>query len=138
MKSYALLFLSLAVAVGCTEKEPVATREAAAPPPAEIESDAFVRHMHLHAKQLSQLNAHLANGDLEAAGTPGYWLSRHEGKNVFPDNLMPHLETMRLAARDVEQADTLEAARFAAKQIAASCRGCHTAAGVDVSSLELD
>ena len=90
---------------------------------------ALFRHMHLHAAQLERLNAALEAGDLEAAGTPAYWLSRHEMLADMPDSWRPHVVNLRLAARTVEDAPDLATAKAAAARIEESCRGCHEAAG---------
>ncbi len=152
MKLHALLFVGLALGFsGCAEKEkaappqvdePATSMESGAPPPAaagesyEV-SDAVVRHMHLHAEQLDRLNRALAAGDLEAAHTPAYWLSRHEGMSVFPAEWEPNLQKMRAAARAVETAPDLETARVAAAQLANACQGCHTDAGFEVEIVEV-
>jgi hypothetical protein len=104
----------------------------------EVGNDAFVKHMHLHASQLENLNAALAAGDLDAASTPAYWLSLHERVSGAPDYWQPYVEMMRVAATAVTDASDVEAARAAAEGIAKGCRGCHTAAGVDVPSLVSD
>ena len=90
---------------------------------------AFVRHMHLHAAQLERLYAALDAGDLEAAGAPAYWLSRHETMPSLPDSWRPYVVNMRLAAKTVEDATDLDTARAAADRLADNCRDCHEAAG---------
>ena len=134
---------------GCAEKEPAAPEEAveeqaveaeeaaakveAATPPAQPEAwrDAvFIEHMHEHAEYLDDLNFALDDGDLEMAMTPAYWLSRHESVEGLPEELQPFLVSMREAARAVEEAEDLDAARAAAAQVGKQCQACHTAAGV--------
>lgn len=89
----------------------------------------LVRHMHMHAAQLERLNAALDAGDLVAAGTPAYWLSRHEALPNMPETWRPHIAKMRMAAEAVEAAGDIETARAAAARIEDGCRGCHEAAG---------
>ena len=155
MKIHALLIVGFALGVtGCVEKEQAAPAQgddtemaaelAAADLPAaaktKMGSEAFIRHMHVHASHLDSLNAALAAGDLEVAKTPAHWLLRHEGVTGHPDDLQPHIENMRDAARAVAEAPDIAAARAAAQRITEGCRGCHAAAGVDIdlSSLKLD
>lgn len=92
---------------------------------------AFVDHMHVHAARMDELMFALADGDLVAAGTPAYWLSRHPADDRIPADWMTHLESMREAAREVEIATDLDTARAAAERITIHCQGCHAAAGVD-------
>ena len=151
MKLHMLLVLGLTAGiVGCAEKEQTApeqsgameedvsavTEEAAVEPevtPAEVEDwrdSAFMDHMHAHAEHLDDLNFALDDGDLEAAMTPAYWLSRHKTVSGLPEELQPYLVNMREAARAVEEAGDLDAARAAAQQIAKECQACHAAVGV--------
>lgn len=155
MEIQALLIVGFALGVtGCVEKEqatPVqgndiesATELAGAGLPAAAKtnmgSEAFIRHMHLHASHLAGLNAALAAGDLEAAQTPAHWLLLHEGVTGHPEELQPHIENMRDAARAVAEAPDIAVARAAAQRILEGCGDCHAAAGVDIdlSSLKLD
>lgn len=148
MKSRALFALA---AVSClaacnkqspTEKVPAEGAAVEAPagestaveksPPAATEfGQAFVDHMHVHAARMDEMMFALADGDLVAAGTPAYWLSRHPADDRIPDDWLTHLESMREAAREVDIATDLETARAAAEQITIHCQGCHAAAGVD-------
>ena len=151
MKLHMLLVLGLTAGiVGCAEKEQTApeqsgameedvsavTEEAAVEPeaaPAEVDdwrNSTFMDHMHAHAEHLDDLNFALDDGDLEAAMTPAYWLSRHKTVNGLPEDLQPYLVNMREAARAVEEAEDLDAARAAAQQIARECQACHAAVGV--------
>ena len=98
--------------------------------PAEEIDEAFIAHMHKHAEQLDDLMFALADGDLEAAGTPAYWLSQHETVEGIPEQWRNYVTSMRNAAYEVEMANNLETARAAAEEISAQCQGCHTAAGV--------
>jgi len=155
MKIHALLMVGFALGVaGCVEKEQVAPAQdddteiaaesAAADLPAaekaEMGSETFIRHMHLHASHLEGINAALMAGDLDAAQTPAHWLLRHEGVTGHPDGWRSHIDNMRDAARAVTEAPDIAAARAAAERIAEGCRGCHAAAGVDIdlSGLKLD
>jgi len=127
---------------GCAEKEqampePAETTPTAAPeagaPLAETESsrdDAFLGHMHLHAKKLDDLNFALADGDLEAAKLSARWLSRHDSVEDVQSDWMPHLYGMRAEADAVANAPDLATASAAAERITAKCQGCHTAAEV--------
>ena len=92
----------------------------------------FLDHMHMHAEQLDTLNFALADGDLEAAMTPAYWLAGHKTVRGLPEELTPYLDGMRQAARAVEAAEDLETARAAAQEIGVHCVACHTTAGVAV------
>lgn len=143
MKLYILVIVGIALnAMGCAEKEQAAPEEAseaqvAAPaveaPAAEKQgwqTDTFLQHMHVHAEQLDNLNFALADDDLESAKTPAYWLSRHEAVSGVQPEWQPYLQGMREAARVVEEATDLEAARTAAKRINEQCQGCHKASGV--------
>jgi cytochrome c556 len=93
---------------------------------------AFIAHMHRHAEQLDDLMFALADGDLEGAGTPAYWLSQHETVEGVPEQWQNYVTSMRNAAYEVETANDLETARAAAEEISAQCQGCHAAAGVSV------
>lgn len=144
-----LLIAGIAVgAVGCAEKEqaapdpgkemeeaaPAVTEmvepEAVAPQAEDWRTTALLDHMHAHAEQLDDLNFALADGDLERAMTPAYWLSRHKTMTGLPSELQPFVDGMREAALAVEEADDLETARAGAEKIAVQCQGCHTAVGV--------
>lgn len=142
MKLNALLGLGFAfILIACAEKEPAAPEQAAhdeaqttEAPAAETKAPAdtaFLTHMHKHAEQLDVLNFALEDGDLEAARTPAYWLSRHEKVEGVDAELQNFLYSMRIAAEAVEVAPDLETARAAAEEISEQCQGCHTAAGVD-------
>jgi hypothetical protein len=146
MKLHALLMVGLALCVaGCAEKkaptpEPAVEPQAAAPAePAPTESPAeeggardaeFIKHMHAHAEQLDNLNFALADGDLPGALTAAYWLSGHQEVSGIREEWRPYLDGMREAAKDIEEAKDLDAARAAAERINEQCQGCHAAAGV--------
>jgi hypothetical protein len=148
MKLYVFVFVGIALsATGCAEKEQ------ATPPPADeaptmaptvetpaveapvaVESGSqnatFLEHMHRHAERIDDLNLALADGDLESAKTPAYWLSRHEAVSGIQAEWQPYVTGMREAARAVEAAPDLATARAAAERITAQCQGCHEAAGI--------
>jgi len=151
MKLHFLLVIGLAAGiVGCAEKEqaapgqesemepatsavteaPAAEPEASAAQTKDWQTSVFMDHMHVHAEQLDDLNFALADGDLEAAMMPAYWLSRHKTVGGLPSELQQFLIIMREQARAVEEADDLVAAGAAAQQISAQCQGCHAAVGV--------
>ena len=151
MKLHFLLVIGLAAGiVGCAEKEqaapgqesemepatsavteaPAAEPEASAAQTKDWQTSGFMDHMHVHAEQLDDLNFALADGDLEAAMMPAYWLSRHKTVGGLPSELQQFLIIMRGQARAVEEADDLVAAGAAAQQISAQCQGCHAAVGV--------
>lgn len=147
------LMVGLAVCVtGCGTQEKAAPRqdadaevvsesavgEAVAHEATEMGREMFIRHMHLHAIHLADLNGALASGDLEAAKTPAHWLLRHEEVTDFPDALQPHIDNMRNAARAVAEAADISAARSAAQDITESCSGCHVTAGVNVDLSKLN
>lgn len=100
-------------------------------PEAAVFDRAFVDHMHKHADRMDELVFALADGDLVAAAIPAYWLARHPADDRIPEDWLPHLVSMREAAREVEIATDLETASAAAEQITIHCQGCHAAAGVD-------
>lgn len=161
MKFYSLLIIGLVFGLaGCAEKEQAsspqgadvataaesATAEStvAESPDAEtpmVEQDemgtaAFVSHMHHHATQLERLNAALEAGSLAAAQRPAYWLSGHDETIQVPDEWKVYVNGMRSAATAVSEAPDLAAARAAAKRIEDNCRSCHTAAGIDLVTLQ--
>ena len=143
MKIRTLWLIGLAFLItGCAEKEQatstaedVAAKAAEEMPkvdPAEMGTDAFVAHMHVHAEQLDKINAALSFGNLEAAQTPAYWLSRHEGVSGPLYDWEAYLDEMRAGARDVADAPDLASARAAAERIVEGCQGCHAATNVEV------
>lgn len=105
-------------------------REPAASPQETWRNEAFIEHMHEHAEYVDRLNFALADGDLDAALTPAYWLSGHDPVAGLPAEWQQYVEGMREAARAVERAPDLDAARAAAEEITVHCQGCHKAAGV--------
>lgn len=141
MKLQTLLIATVTLSIaGCAEKEQAVPDEVDEAPAAvapatenkEWQNKAFIDHMHAHAEQLDDLNFALADGDLEGAMTPAYWLSRHETVSDVPSELLPFLYRMREAARAVEEATDLATAQIAAEQINEQCQGCHIAAEVTV------
>lgn len=154
MKLYLLLIAGIAFSVmGCAEKEQavpedanetqlstpaaeaMAEDESAEAPAAEKkswESDSFLEHMHTHAEQLDRINFALDDGDLEAAMTPAFWLSRHEAVSGIPAEWQPFLAGMREAASAVENAPDIATAQAAAGRITQQCQACHAASGVAV------
>ena len=150
MRLHLLLVIGLVAGiVGCTENEqaapgqgsemepatpavtevPAVEPEASAAQSKDWRDSAFMDHMHVHAEQLDDLNFALADGDLEAAGMPAYWLSRHKTVGGLPSELQPFVTRMREAARVVEEADDLVVASAGAQDISAQCQGCHAAVG---------
>jgi mono/diheme cytochrome c family protein len=152
MKLHTLLVLGITFAIaGCAEKEPATPEEVIEEPAAEVaeavpaaeaeaalaqaedwRNSAFMEHMHAHADFLDDLNYALDDGDLEMAMPPAYWLSRHDTVSGLPEELQPYLVNLREAARAVEAAEDVDAARAAAQKIAKQCQACHAAAGVSV------
>ena len=143
MKIRTLLLIGLTVVItGCAEKEQAAPMQddaavssAESMPvvePANMGTDAFIEHMHVHAEQLGKINAALSFGSLEAAQTPAYWLSRHEGVTGPLYDWETYLNQMRTAAGEIADASDLATARAAAGRIAVGCQGCHAAAGIEV------
>ncbi len=157
MKLHVLLLMGITASiVGCAEKEQAAPQpesemeaaepavteapaveEAAADEPdttyaqvAEWRNADLLDHMHAHAEHLDDLNFALDDGNLERAMTSAYWLSRHDAVEGLPAELQPIVGRMREAARAVEAAEDLEAARAAAQKIGAECQACHAAADV--------
>lgn len=151
MKLQLLLVVGIAVGlVACAKKEeaaPAAMEKPESTPPvtevpvaeeeamAQIDdwrNDAFIDHMHAHAEQLDDLNFALADGDLDAAMTPAYWLSQHKTVDDLPSEFQPFVYRMRDAAAAVEAAGDLETARAAAEKINEQCQACHVATGIDI------
>jgi soluble cytochrome b562 len=143
MKLRTLWLVGFAVMVtGCAEKEqPVAKTEDVAAAAAEampevdaaaMGTEAFVKHMHVHAEQLDKITAALSFGNLEAAQTPAYWLSRHDGVTGPLYDWESYLDQMRGAAAEIADASDLATARAAAGRIVEGCQGCHAATGVEV------
>ena len=133
MKIHVLLIIGLVLGVaGCQNKEQTAP---AAEPIATAEPtyyfDGIVKHMHAHADRLDQVNLALADNDLDTAKLPARWLWRHETMRDVPAEWQPFLSGMREAARDIEAATDLEAARAASKRINQQCQACHAAAGIN-------
>ena len=143
MKLQTLLVFGFALAMtACTDKDQAVTEtvdKAPAPAPAaevlpatteDWRNDEFLAHMHRHADYLDDLNIALADGDIVAAMTPAYWLSRHDSVEGVPLEWQPYLDGMRAASLDVEKSKDLESARAASERITAQCQGCHTEAGI--------
>ncbi len=147
MNTKALWLASIAlVLAACGKQEPVEPEQpddTAAPAAAVAEEPAsaptfdaaFTEHMHKHADQLDDLMFALADGDLVAAMTPAYWLSRHDSVEGIPEEWQQHVTGMREAALKVESTHDLETARAAAEEISMHCQACHAAAGVDQAGL---
>ena len=145
MKYQKLLIALFALSIaGCAKEEQAAVEEAdeaQAPPPAveaspvenmEWRNEAFMDHMHSHAEKLDAINFALADGNLEGAMTPAYWLSQHDALDGIPDDLQSYVTGIRAAASSVEEANDLETARAEAQRITEECQGCHDATGIEV------
>lgn len=138
MKIHTLWITAIALCMAaCSKQEPVEPQppgnDQAAAPAEEAKAkfdESFVSHMHDHAAKLDDLMFALADGDLEAASTPAYWLSQHENVDGVPDEWRAYITGMRNAAYEVETATDLETARVAAEEISVQCQACHAAAGV--------
>lgn len=143
MNLHKILVVGFVLSVaGCAEKQQVTSEpvdEAPKPTPEAVapttgneswRNSSFLEHMHLHAEKLDDLNFALADGDLEAAKTPAFWLSRHDTVGDIQSDWLPYLYGMRMEAEIVETAPDLPTARAAAERINAQCQGCHTDAGV--------
>jgi len=124
---------------GCAEKEQVSSEPSDEAPATEAVANAgsetwqnasFLRHMHRHASKLDDLNYALADGDLEAAMTPAFWLSRHDTYTDVQSDWLPYLYKMRTEAEAVETATDLATARAAAARINEQCQACHIAVGI--------
>ena len=136
MKLHMLLIIGFAVGIaGCAKEEqpvPEAADEALPVEDQDWKNDAFMQHMHLHAEKLDELNFALSDGDLNAAMTPAYWMSRHDEVSDVPAEMQSFLISMREAARDVEEAADIESAQLGAERINEQCQGCHAAAGIAI------
>jgi len=141
MKLQTLLAFGFTLSMtACGEKDQAATEvvDKAPAPAAEVSpatteewrNDDFLAHMHRHADYLDDLNIALADGDIVAAMTPAYWLSRHDSVEDVPAEWQPYLDGMRAASLDVEKSKDLESARAASERITAQCQGCHAEAGI--------
>ena len=142
------LFALAFVLSACSGDEPPAAGDTEAPTGSEAEAaspnlerdtglivdEAFLHHMHAHAEMLDEINYALADGNLELAITPAYWLARHHEFEGMPDEWRPYAKGMREAAAAVESAPDLETARAAAERITEQCVACHTAAGMNVEN----
>jgi hypothetical protein len=144
MKLHMLLVVGFVLGVtGCAEKEqvisepvdeaPMTASEAVAPAAVfeSLRNDEFLKHMHLHAEKLDDLNFALADGDLEAAMTPAHWLSTHDTDSDVESEWLPYLYGMRTEAEAVETAPDLATARAAAARINIQCQACHAAVGIN-------
>lgn len=143
MKRHIVFLAGLGLIVtACAEKDraqPEPAQEAAAPatdaaapsqPDKSWQNAGFLKHMHRHADKLDELNFALADGDLEAAKVPAYWLAKHETYDDIQSEWLPYLYAMRTEAEAVEAAPDLDTATAAAQRITVQCQGCHDAAGV--------
>lgn len=141
MKLQLLLIALISLGIGACAKEQVPEQESSPEPTQQTEqaaapmvkadvSEALIRHMHAHADKMDEINFALADGDLEAAMTPAYWLSRHESVEGVPAEWQPFLTGMREGAKAVEESADLDTARAAAEGITAQCQGCHMVAGI--------
>jgi cytochrome c556 len=143
MNIHTLLIIAIALCLAaCSKQEPAEPQapgtEQAAVPAEDVQEtkaesvDPFIKHMHEHAAKLDDLMFALADGDLDGAATPAYWLSQHDTVEGVPEELRDYLTGMRNAAYDVEHADDLETALAAAHELSAQCQACHAAAGVEI------
>lgn len=143
MKRHIIFLFGLGLIVtACAEKERAESEPAAkaaapateAAQPSEPDESwrnaGFLKHMHRHAEKLDELNFALAEGDLEAARMPAYWLAKHETYRDIQSEWLPYLYAMRTEAEAVETATDLETASAAALRITVQCQGCHASAGV--------
>ncbi len=144
MRVHALLLTAFALCLAACSKQPPAepeqpaTEQAAAVEEVAAQQpefdQAFIDHMHAHAEQLDELMFALADGDLEAAATPAFWLSRHDTVDGIPEEWQQYVTGMREAAAAVEAAGDLDTAKAAAERISERCQACHAAAGVNALS----
>ena len=113
------------------EPEPTTSETVAQPEePSPMVDQEFIEHMHQHAAKMDEIMFALADGDLDAAHTPAYWLGGHLSPDGIRAEWQPYLTGMREAALGVELATDLDTARAAAEQISVHCQGCHAAAGI--------
>lgn len=134
MKLHVVLIAGFALGVmGCEKQEQVTPESVDETQAAEAKSyqyEGFLKHMHAHAGQIDRINNALAEGDLDATIAPARWLYRHDAVEGVAADWQPYLIDMREAARAVESATDLEAARTASNRITEQCQACHAAAGV--------
>jgi hypothetical protein len=141
MRLHALLMTAIALCLpACSKQEPAQPGQSATGQVDAIAEEsaeqpgfdqAFIDHMHAHAEQLDELMFALADGDLDGAMTPAFWLSRHDTVEGIPVGWQQYVNGMREAASVVEAADNLETARAAAERISEQCQACHNAAGIN-------
>lgn len=141
MRVHALLLTAFAFCLAaCGKQEPAETGQPVTDESAVAEEaatarpefdQAFIDHMHAHAEQLDELMFALADGDLEGAMTPAFWLSRHETVAGVPDEWQQYVSGMRAAAAEVEAANDLDTAAAAAERISDQCQACHNVAGIN-------
>ena len=144
MRVHALLLTAFAMCLAaCSKQEPAEPEQPVTQQAAVVEEvtaerpnfdQAFIDHMHAHAEQLDELMFALADGDLEGAMTPAFWLSRHDAVQGIPEAWQQYVKGMREAAAEVEAANDLETARAAAERISERCQACHSAAGISGSN----
>lgn len=116
-----------------------------APADATAEDDgsaALLEDMHRHFNELVHVAQALDAGELEGVAESASWLAEHEPKNEVPSSWTPYLTRMRDAARQLQQADSVEEARDRFNEVLRSCRSCHLAHAVqppeDVSWMKVD
>jgi cytochrome c556 len=145
MRFHALWITAIILGIaGCGEQRQPEAQQAESPAAAAAEAEApeaaasaaevkqaFIDHMHAHAEQLDELMFALADGNLDGALTPAYWLSSHDSVEGIPEDWLQFVVGMRTAAAEVEEATDLATARAAAERISENCQACHSAAGVD-------
>ena len=140
MRTHAIFLGALALcASGCSEQEPAQPGDPTSAqniPAAEtvqeqpVFDEAFVEHMHEHADKLDELMFALADGNLEDAMTPAYWLSRHETVDGVPQGRRgASLQAMPGVSRGGGNQLPVTAAQLAANPVSA-CRAVSSRDGM--------
>lgn len=133
MKTYLLWILGYALIVAsCTVQD--TTTPVAVDSRSGVQTNTkFLQHMHEHADKLDDINFALADGNLERASIPAFWMAKHQMLDRIPRKWHKYVTGMRAAAQEVEYANDLDTARAASQRITEQCQGCHAAAGIETA-----
>jgi len=85
-------------------------------------------HMLAHYERTEELTGAIVYGDLEAARPPARWLAEHDQMDLPPTSVVA-LEDFRSAAREVYEAQDMDAAAAATARTAKACGTCHLELG---------
>jgi mono/diheme cytochrome c family protein len=99
---------------------------------ADSRDGALAAHMHEHWERISEIQAALIRGDLDAVREPARYLAEHPTPASLPGQWEEHVSAMREAAKAVTRAQDFSAAASGTALMGAACGDCHTAVAVDV------